>query len=96
MDKMLDFPIANLRKKLTVFSLLWISLGIKRESVKVGILEFFCHILISISFTDSMYIHELNQEDVQDVPYPGIDISIKSLFLNKCQKMSSPPPKKWN
>lgn len=61
--------------------------------MKVGILEFFCHILISITFTDSMYIHELNQEDVQDVPYPGIDISIKSLFLNKCQKMS-PPPKK--
>lgn len=41
-----------------------------------------------------MYIHELNQEDVQDVPYPGIDISIKSLFLNKCQKMSPPPPLK--
>lgn len=61
--------------------------------MKVGILEFFCHILISISFTDSMYIHELNQEDVQDVPYPGIDISIKSLFLNKCQKMSPPPLK---
>lgn len=59
--------------------------------MKVGILEFFCHILITISFTDSMYIHELNQ---QDVPYPGIDISIKSLFLNKCQKMSPPPPKK--
>lgn len=59
--------------------------------MKVGILKFFCHILISISFTDSMYIHELNQQDVQDVPYPGTDISIKSLFLNKCQKMSSLP-----
>lgn len=57
MDKMLDFPIV----KLTVFSLL----GIKRESVKVGILEFFCHILISISFTESMYIHELNQQDAR-------------------------------
>lgn len=93
MDKMLDFPIVNLRKKLTVFSLLWISLGIKRESVKVGILEFFCHILISISFTDSMYIHELNQQDVQDVPYPGTDISIKSVFLN-ASKFQSPPQQK--
>lgn len=43
-----------------------------------------------------MYIHELNQQDVQDAPYPGTDISIKSLFLNKCQKIHPPPPPQKN